>query len=151
MKTTTQLVSEFASTLLSRLALGVGVCTVAIATTSALTSQPASAQVVNENQSNQSPQDFISPQNERDSFTGAAPGQGFNVFDLMHRAQTRGSISSDEFLSEQGANLDRAVADFHRQQQQLLRSNQQPGVSTNTGTTPPQSPAKSATTPESSK
>lgn len=149
MKISNQLAPKFASTLLSRIALGVGVSATAIAIFSALVPQEAAfAQLAPDNQSNQAPQDFISPQNERDSFTGTTSGNGFNVFELMHRAQTQGSISADDFANEQGANIDKAVADFRRQQQQLLRSNQQPSSPNSVATPQSQSPANSVTNPQ---
>jgi hypothetical protein len=134
MKKITQLVPAFASARLERLALGIGVSAVAIALTSVVLPQPASAQSAG---TVQPLQDFTTQQNERDTFTGQIGDNGFNVFNLIHQAQTRGSLDMGEFLSGQTQSLDKATAEFRRQQ--LLRLNQQQASPANTETIPQQS------------
>jgi hypothetical protein len=147
MKISNQLVPGFASTLLARIALGVGVSAAAIAITSAVVPQSASAQPAG---SVQPLEDFSNSQNERDPYSGDIGGGGFNVFNLIHQAQTRGSIGYDEFVSEQGRNIDKATAEFRRQQ--LLRLQQQQGSPTDSVTSPqPLSPENSITIPQQTK
>ncbi|HEY9636925.1 MAG TPA: hypothetical protein V6D14_26225 [Coleofasciculaceae cyanobacterium] len=145
MKISTKLVSTFASTLLARITLGVGI-SAALGITVVIP-QAASAQSAG---TPQPLQDFTNPQNERDSFSGDIGGGGFNVFNLMHQAQTRGSLDRDEFISEQKGKLDQATADFRRQQ--LLRLQQESASPTNTVIIPqPGSPVNSVITPQQTK
>ncbi len=128
MKISTQLVPAFASTRLARLAFGVGLGAVAIALTSAVLPQSATAQSAADAAS--PIQDFISPQNERDSFGGSIGGGGnFSVFDLMHNAQGGGTIDANQFSQEKNQEIDRAAEEYRRLQ--LQRLNQQPGAPVN--------------------
>jgi hypothetical protein len=122
MNKSTQLIPAFASTLLARITLGIGFGAVALGITSVVVPQSALAQTGTV----QPLDDFTTQQNERDPFTGDIGGGGFNVFNLMHQAQTRGTLDRDEFVSEQKQKLDRATEDFRRLQlQQIQRLNQQ--------------------------
>lgn len=117
MKISTQLVPAFASTLLTRIAVGVGVSAVAIAITSVIGPQPTLAQSA---QSVQPLQDFTTQQNEQDALSGTSGSGDFSVLDLIHRAQMGSIRDMDEFSAEQNQNITDAAAKFRLEQQQRL-------------------------------
>jgi len=121
MKISTQSVPKFASSLLARVALGVGMCGAAIAIASSVMPQPAWAQP--EGQVNPL-QDFSPAQNERDSVGGSLGDSGFSVFDLIHRAQTGGSITYDDFSAKNRQEIESAAEAFRREQLNRLRQGQ---------------------------
>jgi hypothetical protein len=119
MKTINQLIPPFASTLLTRLKISVGVSVVAMGITSTVLPQPASALPPEGNQSNQPIQDFLSP-NERDTFS-SGPGDGsFSVFNLIHQAQLGNLRDMGDYSQEQSKNISDAAARFRLEQQQRL-------------------------------
>ncbi len=124
MKTINQLIPPFASTLLTRLKITVGVSVVAImGITSTVLPQPASALPPEGNQSNQSLQDFLSP-TERDTFS-TGPGDGsFSVFNLIHQAQLGNLRDMGDYSQEQSKNISDAAARFRLEQQQRLGNQQ---------------------------
>jgi hypothetical protein len=137
MKISTQSVSQFAPSLLARLALSVGVCGAAIAIASSILPQSALAQA----EGTVNPlQDFSPAQNERDSLGGSLGGDGgFSVFDLIHRAQTGGSINFDEFSTKNAQEIESAADAYRREQLRRLnqqQSNPQQAPSGETVTTP---------------
>ena len=136
MKISTQSVNQFAPSLLARVALSVGVCGTAIAIASSLVPQAAWAQAAG----NAQPlQEFSPSQNERDSMGGSIGDSGFSVFDLIHKAQTGGSITFDEFSSKNGQEIQSAADAYRREQLKRLnqqQSNPQPAPSAGTVTTP---------------
>ncbi|AFZ20306.1 hypothetical protein [Allocoleopsis franciscana] len=115
MKITNPFVSAFASTRFARLALGVGVSTLAIA--SMILPQAASAQTAPGNI-----QSFpdSSRQNERDSFGGNLGGGDFNIFQMIHQSQLGGTRDMGEYSQEQNRNLNNAAEAFKRQQRALI-------------------------------
>ena len=115
MKITSPFVSAFASTCFARLALGVGVSTLAIA--SMILPQAASAQTAPSNI-----QSFpdASRQNERDSFGGNLGGGDFNIFQMIHQSQLGGMRDMSEYSQEQNRNLNNAAEVFKRQQRALI-------------------------------
>lgn len=115
MKISNPFVSAFASTRFARIALGVGVSTVAIA--SMMLPQAASAQTAPGNI-----QSFpdASRQNERDSFGGNLGGGDFNIFQMIHQSQLGGMRDMSEFSQEQNRNLNNAAEAFKRQQRALM-------------------------------
>lgn len=124
MKTSNPLIPQFASTLLTRLKISVGVSLVAMGITSTVLPQSASALPPESNQSNQPLQDFLSPQNERDTFS-SGPGDGsFSVFNLIHQAQLGNLRDMGEFSQEQSKNISDAAARFRLEQQQRLGTQQ---------------------------
>jgi hypothetical protein len=122
MKISTQSVPGFTSTPFTRLALGVGFGAIAIAITSVLLPQPASAQSAG---SVKPLQDLTTQQNEQDSFSGGFGNGSFSVFNLIHQAQLGTPMDMDEFSSQQNQNLTDAAAKFRLEQQRLL-GNPQP-------------------------
>lgn len=136
MKISTQSVPNFAPSRLVRLALSVGVCGAAIAIASTVLPQSASAQTTNVNPL----QDFSPAQNERDSLGGSLGGDsGFSVFDLIHKAQTGGSINFDEFSTKNAQEIESAADAYRREQLRRLnqqQSNPQPAPSAETVPTP---------------
>jgi hypothetical protein len=136
MKISTQSVTKFAPSLLARAALSVGVCGAAIAIVSAVLPQSAWAQAAG----TVNPlEDFSPAQNERDSLGGNLGNGGFSVFDMIHRAQTGGSITFDEFSSKNGQEIQSAADAYRREQLRRLNqqpSNPQPSPSAETVTTP---------------
>lgn len=123
MKTINQLIPPFASTLLTRLKITIGVSVVAMGITSTVLPQPASALPPEGNQSNQPLQDFLSP-TERDTFS-SGPGDGsFSVFNLIHQAQLGNLRDMGEFSQEQSKNISDAAARFRLEQQQRLGTQQ---------------------------
>lgn len=120
MKTSNQLIPPFASTLLTRLKISVGISVVAIGISSTVLPQSASALPPEGNQSNQPIQDFLSPQNERDTFS-SGPGDGsFSVFNLIHQAQLGNLRDMGDYSQEQSKNISDAAARFRLEQQQRL-------------------------------
>lgn len=115
MKITNPFVSAFASTRFARIALGVGVSTVAIA--SMILPQAASAQTAPGNV-----QSFpdASRQNERDSFGGNLGGGDFNIFQMIHQSQLGGMRDMSEYSQEQNRNLNNAAELFKRRQRELM-------------------------------
>ena len=116
MKTSNSLVSAFASTRLARIAFGGSLCAVAIAFSSAVVPQSASAQLT---ESIQSPSNVTSQQNERDTFGQAGD---FNVFNLIHRAQ----LGTGE-LTDPSQSISDAATKFRLEQQRQLGMPQQSG------------------------
>jgi hypothetical protein len=115
MKITNPFLSAFASTCFARIALGVGVSTVAIA--SMMLPQAASAQSAPGNI-----QSFpdASRQNERDSFGGNLGGGDFNIFQMIHQSQLGGMRDMSEYSQQQNRNLNNAAEEFKRQQRALM-------------------------------
>lgn len=143
MKTNNQLIPPAASTLLARLKMSVGVSVVAMGIASTLLPQPASALPPDGNQSNQPIQDFLSPQNERDTFS-SGPGDGsFSVFNLIHRAQMGNLRDMGEFSEEQSKNISDAAARFRLEQQRQL------GIQQGIGTQQQALPNQQVPTPQS--
>ncbi|XGV98970.1 MAG: hypothetical protein ACAF41_08505 [Leptolyngbya sp. BL-A-14] len=70
------------------------------------------------------PQQIFEDQQSRDPFSGRGNDQVGGVMDLIHRAQQAGSLSSEDFLSEQQENLNSAAAAFRAAQQKRLNSPQ---------------------------
>lgn len=136
MKISTQSVPKFAPSLLARITLSVGVCGAAIAIASSVLPQSALAQA----EGTVNPlQDFAPAQNERDSLGGSIGDSGFSVFDLIHRAQTGGSITFDEFSTKNGQEIQSAADAYRREQLKRLnqqQSNPQQAPSADTVTTP---------------
>lgn len=136
MKISTQSVSQFAPSRLARLALSIGVCGAAIAISSSVLPQSAWAQTTNVNPL----QDFSPAQNERDPLGGSLGGDsGFSVFDLIHKAQTGGSINFDEFSTKNAQEIESAADAYRREQLRRLnqqQSNPQQAPSGETVTTP---------------
>jgi hypothetical protein len=115
MKISNPLVSAFASTRLAAVAVGGSVCALAIAITSAVLPQPASAQSA---ASLQSPSDVTSQQNEQD---GIGQSGDLNVFDLIHRAQ----MGAGE-LTDPSQSITDAAAKFRLERQRQLGIPQPP-------------------------
>jgi hypothetical protein len=132
MKISNPLVSGFASTLLVRLALGVGISAALVAIASVMLPQSASAQPTD---TVQPLQDFNTQQNEVDPFTGRAGGSGFSVFDLIHNSRLYNSRDMNEFTVESRENIDDAAAQYRQQQLQRLGNPESP-VAPDTTQTP---------------
>lgn len=135
MKITSPFVSAFASTCFARIALGVGVSTLAIA--SMILPQAASAQTAPGNI-----QSFpdASRQNERDSFGGNLGGGDFNIFQMIHQSQLGGMRDMSEYSQEQNRNLNNAAELFKRRQRELM-GNPKPQLLENPATnTQPENP-----------
>jgi hypothetical protein len=132
MKKSTQLVPAFASTLLARIALSVGVSAVAIGITSAVLPQPTLAQSVRE----QPLGEFTNPQNERDSLSGNIGGSNISIFDLMHRAQQGNVRDVNDFMTEKRQDLDNAAEVFRRTQLEQLGNQQQVSPANSVTTSP---------------
>ena len=136
MKISNPFISAFASTRFARIALGVGVSTVAIA--SMMLPQAASAQTAPGNI-----QSFpdASRQNERDSYGGNLDGGDFNIFQMIHQSQLGGMRDMGEYSQEQNRNLNNAAEEFKRRQRALM-GNPEPQLletpATNTQPTNPQ-------------
>lgn len=64
--------------------------------------------------------------NERSSQGGDTLGDGFNPINLIHNANLRRSRNGEDFAEDTQTNLNKAAADFKRQQQ--LRLQQSPTV-----------------------
>ena len=110
MKKITQLVPAFASARLERLALGIGVSAVAIALSSVVLPQPASAQSA---ASLRSPSNVTSQQSELD---GIGQSGGFiDVNDLIHSAQL-----GTGNLTDPNQTITDAVANFQADRQRQL-------------------------------
>jgi hypothetical protein len=123
MKISNQLVPAFASTLLARIALGVGVSTVAIA--SIILPQAASAQSAPGIPGSVQTLPDSSRQNERDTFGGNLGNGDFNVFSLIHQAQLGSIRDLNEYSQEQNQNINNAAEEFKRRQRQLISNPQQ--------------------------
>ena len=115
MKISNPLVCSFASTRLAAVAVGGSVCALAIAITSAVLPQPASAQSA---ASLQSPSNVTSQQNEQE---GIGQSGDLNVFDLIHRAQ----MGTGE-LTDPTQSITDAAAKFRLERQQQLGIPQPP-------------------------
>lgn len=70
------------------------------------------------------PQEIFQDQQDSNPFSGRSGNQGSSVLDLVHRAIQAGSLSSEDFQSQQQENLDSATADFRAAQQKRLGSSQ---------------------------
>ncbi|MBD2181454.1 hypothetical protein H6S82_07890 [Planktothrix sp. FACHB-1355] len=84
-------------------------------------------------------QDF-QRQEDNSSFYGGGTGQGFSVFDLIHRANLGQNRSPEEFSTEQRQSLDDAAEQFRakqREQLQIPQNQAVPGNSAAPVTTPP--------------
>jgi len=125
MKISTQLVPAFASTRLARIALGVGVSTVAIAIASIILPQAASAQTAPGLPGSVQTLPDSSRQNERDTFGGNLGNGDFNVFSLIHQAQLGSIRDLNEYSKEQNQNINNAAEEFKRRQRQLISNPQQ--------------------------
>jgi len=80
---------------------------------------------------------LVGTQNEsNDPFSNRGGNQSTGVFDIIHRAMQGGSVSSDDFRTQQKDNLDSATADFRAQQQERLRKQQQQQATSETPATP---------------
>ena len=67
---------------------------------------------------------------------GSGTGQnGFNVFEMMHRANFGQIRSTEEFSAEQKESLDEAAAEFRNEQRRRLQIQPNPVVPTNTENT----------------
>ena len=117
MKINNPLVSAFASTRLVPVAFGGSVCAVAIAFSSVVLPQPASAQSA---ASLQTPSNVTTQQNERDTFGQSGD---LNVFDLIRRAQ----IGTGE-LTDPNQSISDAATKFRLEQQRQLGIPQQSGT-----------------------
>lgn len=106
MKISTQLVSAFVST-------------VAIALSSTVIPQAASAQIAPGSGSATSFPDS-SRQNERNSMTGGFGGDDFSIFDLIHRSQLGTLRDINEFSQEQNQNLTTEAEKFRLEQRRRL-------------------------------
>jgi predicted PolB exonuclease-like 3'-5' exonuclease len=62
--------------------------------------------------------------NERDPFTGG-DNSGFDMFELIHRANLGSSRSTSEFMLEQDENLNDEAANFRARQRELMQQQQQ--------------------------
>lgn len=120
MKITNPLVPAFASTLLARIALGVGVSTIAL--TFVMLPQAASAQVAPGASGSALPD--ASRQNERDTFSGGFGNGDFSIFNLIHQSQL-GTINMDEYSQEINRNLSSEADKFKQQQLQIIGKPQQ--------------------------
>lgn len=117
MKKTNPLVPRFASKTLVRLALGGGMCAVAIAST--MLSQPASAQSA---PGTNPLGDLGNQQNERSSSAGSFGDGNFSVFGLIHNAQIGTGNLTDPTQS-----ISNAAAKFQLEQQRQLANPQPSG------------------------
>ena len=70
------------------------------------------------------PQDIFQDQQNSDPFSGRGGNQAGSVMDLVHRAQQAGSLSYEDFQSQQQENLDEATASFRAAQQKRLSGSQ---------------------------
>ncbi|MCL1466371.1 hypothetical protein [Argonema galeatum] len=68
-------------------------------------------------------QDF-QRQDNNDAVYGSGTGQGFSVFDMIHRANLGNNRSIEDFSVEQRENLDSAAAEFKAQQRERLQIQQ---------------------------
>jgi hypothetical protein len=116
MKMNNPLVSAFASTRLVPVAFGGSVCAVAIAFSSVILPQPASAQSAG---NLQTPSNVTTQQNEQGGFGQSGD---LNVFDLLHRAQMGNSELTDPSQS-----ISDAATKFRLEQQRQLGIPQQSG------------------------
>lgn len=62
--------------------------------------------------------------NERSSQGSDVLGDGFNPLNLIHNANLRRSRNGEDFAEDSQTNLDKAAADFKRQQQLRLQQQQ---------------------------
>lgn len=108
MKISIQLVSAFTST-------------VAIALTTSLLPQAASAQVEQSVPASVQSQPFDStPSQERDSFSGSLGNSDFSVFNLIHQAQMGTLRDLSEFSQEQNRNITSEAEKFRLEQRRRL-------------------------------
>ena len=112
MKIKTQFLPRFAP-----IAVSVGVATFAIAITSAILPQSATAQSA---ERVKPLEDLNSRQNEQDPLTGS---NGLSMFGLIHSVNQ--SVDSEGFADGIDRNLDRATQDLLRQREELLKNRQQ--------------------------
>ena len=120
MKITNPLVPACASPLLARVALGVGIC--AIALTSVILPQAASSQTAPNTPGSALPD--ASRQNERDTFSGGFGNGDFSLFNLIHQSQL-GTINMEEYSQDLNRNLSSEADKFKQQQLQMLNKPQQ--------------------------
>lgn len=118
MKKSSLLIPSFASKPLFALAMGGGMCVMAIA--SFMPSQPASAQLA---PNAQQLGDYGTQQNERSSTSGSFGDGNLSVFGLIHRAQ----LGTGE-LTEPSQSITNAATKFRMEQQRRL-ANPQPSDS----------------------
>ncbi len=107
MKISTQLVSAFVST-------------VAIALSSTVLPQAASAQTAPGTPGSATSFPDSSRQNERGSMSGGFGGGDFNVFDLIHQSQLGTLRDINEFSQEQNQNLTTEAEKFRLEQRRRL-------------------------------
>jgi hypothetical protein len=74
------------------------------------------------------PQQIFQDQENRDPFSGRGGNQAGSVMDLVHRAQQAGSLSYEDFQSQQQENLDSVTAGFREAQKKRLSGSQTPPV-----------------------
>jgi len=80
---------------------------------------------------------LVGAQNESsDPFSNRGNSQSNGIFDLIHRAMQSGSVSNDDFRTEQNDNLDSATAEFRAKQLERLRNQQRQQTTPETSTTP---------------
>ncbi|MFB8788867.1 MAG: hypothetical protein U7123_08450 [Potamolinea sp.] len=116
------LVSEFTSTLLSVLNLGVGVSTfLVVGITSAVLPIAASAQSTG---NSQPIGNVTTQQNERSTMYGGN-GEDFNVFNLIHRAQMGTPRDINEVSAEQSQSITNAAEKYRLEQLRRLGTQQQ--------------------------
>lgn len=120
MKISNFLVSEFSSTLLTRMNLSVGVCALAVGISSAMLPQAAWAQSTG---SSQPLGNVTTQQNERSTMYGGN-GDDFNVFNLIHRAQQGTPRDINEVSVEQSQNISDAAKKFRLEQLRRLGTQQ---------------------------
>ncbi len=122
MKMSNSLVSEFTSTLLTVLNLGVGVCTfLVVGITSAVLPIAASAQSTG---NSQPLGNVTTQQNERSTMYGGN-GEDFNVFNLIHRAQMGTPRDINEVSAEQSQAITNAAEKYRLEQLRRLGTQQQ--------------------------
>lgn len=122
MKMSNSLVSEFTSTLLTVLNLGVGVCTfLVVGITSTVLPIAASAQSTG---NSQPLGNVTTQQNERSTMYGGN-GEDFNVFNLIHRAQMGTPRDINEVSAEQSQSITNAAEKYRLEQLRRLGTQQQ--------------------------
>ena len=99
---------------LGYIALSVGISTIAMALSSAILPQSATAQSADRVKPLE---DINNRQNEQDSLTGTG---GLSVLDLINRSQL--SVDSQGFSDTVDRNLDQATMEFRRQQLESLKN-----------------------------
>lgn len=85
------------------------------------------------------PSQDLQRQDNSDPLNGSGTGQGFSVFDMIHRANLGNGRTLEDFSVEQRENLDSAAAEFRARQRERLQIQQ--------NQTDPANPANTVTTP----